>query len=82
MGTDIRGDKINGAPKGVAEVRRGCAVRPCIPGDNKRDSAADWAKRLQSSSHANIWASGKQFEIYDFIKYNFIINMLVSLVRS
>lgn len=41
VGTDMRGDKINGAPNGVAEVRRGWAVKPCIPGDNKRDSAAD-----------------------------------------
>lgn len=53
VGTDIRGDKINGAPNGVVGLRNGCAVKPCIPGDNKRDSAADWAKRRHSSSHAN-----------------------------
>lgn len=33
-------------------VRICCAVKPCMPGDNKRDSAADCAKRRHSSSHA------------------------------
>lgn len=55
----MRGDKINGAPNGVPEVRSCCPPKLCIPGDNKRDSAADCAKRLQSSSQANIWASVK-----------------------
>lgn len=56
VGTDIRGDKINGAPNGVPCVRNGCAVSPCIPGDNRRDSAA-CAKRRHSSSHARICES-------------------------
>lgn len=53
VGTDMRGDKINGAPNGVCGERICCAVKPCMPGDNKRDSAADCAKRRHSSSHAN-----------------------------
>lgn len=56
VGTDMRGDKINGAPSGVPDVRNVWAVKPCIPGDIKRDSAADWAKRRHSSS-TNIWLS-------------------------
>lgn len=35
VGTDIRGDKIRGAPSGVAGVRRGVA-NPGIAGDKRR----------------------------------------------
>lgn len=50
VGTDIRGDRINGAPNGVCGDRNCCAVRPGIAGDNRRDSAATAATRRQSSS--------------------------------
>lgn len=46
----MRGDKINGAPKGVAGDRICCAVRPGMAGDNNRDSEAIAATRRQSSS--------------------------------
>lgn len=56
VGTDIRGDKIKGAPKGVAGVRRGVA-KPGIAGDNNRcvSAAAATATRLHSSSHTAIY---------------------------
>lgn len=57
VGTDMRGDNISGAPNGVVGVRICCAVRPCIPGDNSRDSAADCANRRHSSSQAKICES-------------------------
>lgn len=50
VGTDMRGDRIRGAPKGVAGERICCAVRPGMAGDNIRDSAATAATRRQSSS--------------------------------
>lgn len=52
VGTDIRGDNINGAPSGVPGERNCCAVIVGIPGDRRRFSAADCAKRRHSSSHA------------------------------
>lgn len=52
VGTDIRGDRIRGAPSGVAGVRRGVA-RPGMAGDNSRwVSAAAAATRRHSSSQA------------------------------
>lgn len=58
----MRGDNINGAPSGVVCERSCCAVRPCMPGDNRRDSAADWARRRHSSSHAKICESNEKLE--------------------
>lgn len=40
VGTDMRGDSINGAPNGVAGERNCCAVKPGMAGDKRRDSAA------------------------------------------
>lgn len=48
----MRGDRINGAPRGVAGDRICCAVRPGMAGDNNRDSEAMAATRRQSSSPA------------------------------
>lgn len=76
VGTDIRGDNINGAPSGVVGVRNCCAVKPCIPGDNKRDSAAVWARRRHSSSHAKICESNEKLEDpkwWTFYTYIFIV---------
>lgn len=53
VGTDMRGDRISGAPSGVAAVRRGVVVRPGIAGDRSLCvSAAAAATRLHSSSQA------------------------------
>lgn len=53
VGTDIRGDKINGAPRGVAAVRRGVVASPGMAGERSRCvSAAAAATRLHSSSQA------------------------------
>lgn len=51
--TGIRGDRIRGAPNGVAGVRRGVAS-PGIDGDSNRcvSAAAAAATRLHSSSQA------------------------------
>ena len=53
VGTDILGDKINGAPSGVAGARNGVA-NPGIWGDNRRcaSAAAASAARFHSSSQA------------------------------
>lgn len=55
VGTDMRGDKMRGAPRGVAGVRRGVA-RPGMAGDNSLcvSAAAAAATRLHSSSQAGI----------------------------
>lgn len=50
VGTDMRGDRIKGAPNGVAGDRSCWAVRPGMDGDRRRDSAATAATRRQSSS--------------------------------
>lgn len=50
VGTDMRGDRISGAPNGVCGERSCWAARPGIAGDNIRDSAATAATRRQSSS--------------------------------
>lgn len=50
VGTDMRGERINGAPRGVAGDRNCCAAKPGMAGDNIRDSAATAATRRQSSS--------------------------------
>lgn len=53
VGTDIRGDRMSGAPNGVAAVRRGVVARPGMAGDKSRCvSAAAAATRLHSSSQA------------------------------
>lgn len=53
VGTDMRGDKINGGPSGVVADLNCAAVKPGIAGDNNRESATAWAvARLHSSSHA------------------------------
>lgn len=52
VGTDIRGDRMSGAPSGAAGDRICWAVRPGIEGDNRRDSAAVAAMRRHSSSQA------------------------------
>lgn len=52
VGTDMRGDNINGAPNGVPDERNCWAVKPGMDGDNRRLSAADAAKRRHSSSQA------------------------------
>lgn len=50
VGTDMRGDRIRGAPRGVAGERSCCAASPGMAGDIIRDSAATAATRRQSSS--------------------------------
>lgn len=51
VGTDIRGERINGAPKGVPWVRSCVAcAKPGIAGDNNRVSATAAAARRHSSS--------------------------------
>lgn len=50
VGTDMRGDRIRGAPRGVFGERNCCAASPGMAGDNIRDSAATAATRRQSSS--------------------------------
>lgn len=53
VGTDMRGDRISGAPRGVPAVRRGVVVSPGIAGDRSLCvSAAAAATRLHSSSQA------------------------------
>lgn len=51
VGTDIRGERINGAPNGVPWVRSCVAcANPGIEGDNNLDSATAAAARRHSSS--------------------------------
>lgn len=52
VGTDMRGDRISGAPSGAAGDRICWAVSPGMEGDIRRDSAAVAAMRRHSSSHA------------------------------
>lgn len=52
VGTDMRGDRINGAPNGWPGERNCCWRPGAMAGDNIRFSAADWAKRRHSSSQA------------------------------
>lgn len=56
VGTDMRGDNISGAPNGWPGERNCCCIVG-IPGDRRRVSAADCAKRRHSSSHARRWLS-------------------------
>lgn len=53
VGTDMRGDRISGAPSGVAGVRNGFA-RPGMAGERRRwvSAAAAAATRRHSSSQA------------------------------
>lgn len=53
VGTDIRGDKMSGAPSGAVGLRNCWAAKPdMVAGDSIRDSAATAATRRHSSSQA------------------------------
>lgn len=55
VGTDMRGDRMRGAPRGVAAVRRGVVARPGMAGERSLCvSAAAAATRLHSSSQAEM----------------------------
>lgn len=53
VGTDIRGDKIRGAPSGAVGDRSCWAVRPGMAGDKSLESAVIAAIRRHSSSPVN-----------------------------
>lgn len=64
MGTGSLGDKISGAPRGVAGLRMGVA-KPGIPGDNSRCVSAAAAVSLRHSSSQAETVSTMKVTFYD-----------------